>query len=590
MFELMEIAKHGEFRNRIFPVVLSGSGIYEVSERLKYVKYWELESKRLNKAMKQVDSQANLHGIREELDLFTEIRATISSLMDIWGDMNALSPQQHQDANFKELFEAIDSIRGFDREMQKEIATASFVQLQSHSIPSRDNLVSSNVSVPSRASAIANATSRKNNLESSGLDSSEVQDEILDLKRQERFSLHPRKGMALCNGRFVLSEELGRGGFGTVWRAKDNASASDVAIKILHPHRASCESRQRFFRGAERMSRIGPGVVKVLIPRGEEDGICFYVMEVVEGGNLFEAVSSGRIGKDQAVRIMVKLCEILADAERLITNSARFAHRDVKPANVLLGTDGDVKLSDFDLVAASDTTGGTRSGGALGSIPYAAPEQLTKPDEADSRADIYGIAVTGIFVLYGRNIPHYEFLEDREGFIRKLDTSEHVKRCLAFATATDPRKRFQSLYAFRDSLLGDTSLLPKRATVSLAPKRTRETGAGVRTASGQKKRFAMPRPTKRQIEKALHQFDETLRETTTWRSFGSNRGHRYAIKANNKLYPVKMILELAGGKERGSLSGTMKQYQKIVVALGIEVVEKDTALEKLDVPNPMDSK
>ena len=96
----------------------------------------------------------------------------------------------------------------------------------------------------------------------------------------------------------------------------------------------------------------------------------------------------------------------------------------------------------------------------------------------------------------------------------------------------------------------------------------------VRTESGQKKRYPLPRPTKKQIQEAMETFDNTRRELTAWVNFRENKAHKYAIKSGDQLYPVKMILELAGGKKRGNLSGTMDQYRKIIVSLGFEVVEK----------------
>jgi DNA mismatch repair ATPase MutS len=104
MYELLEISRNGEFYDRIFPIVLSDAKIYKAIERLNYIKYWESEIKELNQAMKEVDL-ANLQGFREEIDLYTEIRNKIASLVDILQNMNTLTPEMHQKADFSELRE-----------------------------------------------------------------------------------------------------------------------------------------------------------------------------------------------------------------------------------------------------------------------------------------------------------------------------------------------------------------------------------------------------------------------------------------------------------------------------------------------------
>ncbi len=106
MGELIEVYKNEQFRKRIFPVVLSDAGIYDTIRRIKYIAYWENKTKELEEAMRGVNL-ANLQGIREELDLYTEIRQTFATITDILGDMNAFKLAAHQEDNFKAVFEAI---------------------------------------------------------------------------------------------------------------------------------------------------------------------------------------------------------------------------------------------------------------------------------------------------------------------------------------------------------------------------------------------------------------------------------------------------------------------------------------------------
>ncbi|QMS88045.1 leucine-rich repeat domain-containing protein [Nostoc edaphicum CCNP1411] len=106
MFELVQIAKNGEFYNRIFPIVLSDAQIYNPIARLQYIKHWEDKIKELDEGMRSV-SAANLQGFREEIDQYTEIRNTIAELTNLLKDMNTLTPDIHSKSGFEELLNAI---------------------------------------------------------------------------------------------------------------------------------------------------------------------------------------------------------------------------------------------------------------------------------------------------------------------------------------------------------------------------------------------------------------------------------------------------------------------------------------------------
>ncbi|MCG3208355.1 MAG: hypothetical protein FOGNACKC_01959 [Anaerolineae bacterium] len=107
MFELLQIANHGQFYDRIFPIVLADAKIYKPINRIKYIDYWESQIRELDEAMKSVGS-ANLQGIREGIDLYTEIRTTIAKLTTILTDMNALTPDMHRASGFRKLIESIE--------------------------------------------------------------------------------------------------------------------------------------------------------------------------------------------------------------------------------------------------------------------------------------------------------------------------------------------------------------------------------------------------------------------------------------------------------------------------------------------------
>ncbi len=106
MFELTEIADNNDFRDRVFPVVMSDADIYRPVNRIKYVQHWEQEIKALDEAMKTVSS-ANLQGFREEIDSYQTIRNTISELVFILKDMNTLTPDMHRDGDFEVIFNEV---------------------------------------------------------------------------------------------------------------------------------------------------------------------------------------------------------------------------------------------------------------------------------------------------------------------------------------------------------------------------------------------------------------------------------------------------------------------------------------------------
>ncbi len=108
MFELVEIAKNGDFYDRIFPIVLGDAKIYKPISRLNYIKHWEDQIKELEAGLKEV-SAANLPTFRKDIDLYTEIRQTIDSLIDTLKKMNTLTPEIHSSSAFEELYKAIEN-------------------------------------------------------------------------------------------------------------------------------------------------------------------------------------------------------------------------------------------------------------------------------------------------------------------------------------------------------------------------------------------------------------------------------------------------------------------------------------------------
>jgi formylglycine-generating enzyme required for sulfatase activity len=306
-----------------------------------------------------------------------------------------------------------------------------------------------NAEVQALSEQLERARQRKQSLRDAGIGTDDVDREILELRRKLRGGGQLRAGDALGDGRYLLVKQVGRGGFSVVWEAFDRAEQRRVAIKVLHQHLASDpQRRERFFRGARMMLDLKhPAVVRVLDPREEDESFCYFVMELVPGGNLREAVLAQRVKRDSVLPLILQVGKALAEAHR-----KQLVHRDIKPANILLDEQGNAKLTDFDLVGAHDTTGGTRTG-ALGTVVYAAPECLDRPQDATARADVFGLGMTTIFCLAGHDLS-MDTLVDRAGALAQLDCPESVRKVLERAVEWKQERRFADAAEMVDALRG----------------------------------------------------------------------------------------------------------------------------------------
>lgn len=294
---------------------------------------------------------------------------------------------------------------------------------------------------------IERARERKQRLQQAGESTSQVDREILSLRRQIREGGQLRAGDSLGEGRYLLIELIGQGGFAHIWKAADRVHPAAVAIKVLHTNLAGDpHKRERFFRGARRMAELQhPAVVPVLERHGEDGGYHYFVMEYVAGGDLREAVLEKALTQEQFLSVILRIGEALA-----LAHTRGLIHRDVKPANILLPVPERPLLTDFDLVGAADTTGGTRTG-AMGTIIYAAPECLDRPQEADPRADIYSLGMTTIFGLHGADLPLH-MLRNPELVVSQLPCSQALKEVLSKAISLNPDDRYQSVGEFLAAL------------------------------------------------------------------------------------------------------------------------------------------
>jgi serine/threonine protein kinase len=199
-------------------------------------------------------------------------------------------------------------------------------------------------------------------------------------------------------GRYEVVRPLGHGAMSTVDLAHDAELDRPVAVKRLAENLARDEElRRRFIREARLAARLShPNVVRVF-DVGEDGGRPFIAMEYVEGETLADLVAQrGPLPVAEAATLGVQICAGLAAA-----HAAGLVHRDVKPQNLLLGTDGVLKLGDFGIAVGHEGTRLTLAGTVLGTAGYLAPEQA-RGEEVTAAADIYAVGAVLYELLTGK--------------------------------------------------------------------------------------------------------------------------------------------------------------------------------------------
>src|SRR5205809_2465460 len=258
---------------------------------------------------------------------------------------------------------------------------------------------------------------------------------------------------------YELLEEIGTGGFGRVYRARDLGLERDVAIKVLHPSlTADLGVMERFRREAQLAARLRhPNIVSIYDIMGRA-GLQWYTMELVPGANLAQLVQrQGPLSVEQTVRLLDRGLSALEHAHAL-----GLVHRDLKPENMLIEPDGRLRITDFGLALA--LRGHGRFGGATsarGTPPFAAPEQLLG-EGVDQRADLYALAAAAYFALLGR--PPFEGSTPESVLARqttndlpplhaaRAEVPRELEDVLRKALASDPGARYPSATAFREAL------------------------------------------------------------------------------------------------------------------------------------------
>lgn len=300
----------------------------------------------------------------------------------------------------------------------------------------------------------------------------------------------------VLNGRYRLLEVVGEGGMAVVWRAEDVLLDRTVAVKVLREQFAADPDFVSRFRHEARAAAAlnDPGIVSVF-DVGEDKGRHFLVMEYVPGQDLKSVIrAEAPLVPERAVKIGAMLARAVGAA-----HAVGLVHRDIKPQNVLVGTDGRMKVADFGIARAVAAVGNTAPGIVLGTVHYLSPEQATG-GPATYASDVYALGVVIYEMLAGR-VPFEA--DSAVGVAMKIahEAPESLRSQNAAvpaglvtivdrAMAHDQAARYPDARALAEALDG-YARWSDQATMGLAPARTVAPGVGAAVAGG-----AAPLPAK----------------------------------------------------------------------------------------------
>ena len=281
------------------------------------------------------------------------------------------------------------------------------------------------------------------------------------------------------SGRYSDVKEIGRGGQGEVYRAYDNETHRLVAIKTIRLDRESETTSARFHQEILALSRLSHPNVVSLLEDGSSSGQNFYVMDFVEGYSLLDYLEQEKPTQEEIVELFITLCKALT-----AMHEADVLHRDLKPDNIRVTTEGKPMIIDFGLVLLTEqeVERMTQTGHFVGTLNYMAPEVLINA-EYDTTSDVYQLGALLYKSLSGKlPLSPVKIMELARGDkvrptpIQKYlpDLDNHLAKIVDKAVAFQANERFQrpkELATALSSCLGKTSALSGLTSVSLGTER-----------------------------------------------------------------------------------------------------------------------
>jgi serine/threonine protein kinase len=254
----------------------------------------------------------------------------------------------------------------------------------------------------------------------------------------------------LTLGPYIITDWIGQGGMGQVFKAVHELLGRESAIKVLPLHKITPEAISNFRREIRAQAKLDhPNLVRAY-DAGEDGNVQYLVVEYVPGTDLRRLVrSKGKLSVNQAANIVRQAAEGLKQAHK-----GGLIHRDIKPGNILVTPDGTAKLSDLGLAFCLDDPKDPRVGKIVGTADYLSPEQIKNPNHITSASDIYSLgctlyyAVTGKVPFPGGNSRNKakRHLEETPWHPRRFneDVSDEFVDLMSDMMAKDPRQRIQT--------------------------------------------------------------------------------------------------------------------------------------------------
>ena len=257
-------------------------------------------------------------------------------------------------------------------------------------------------------------------------------------------------------GKYKILTELGRGGMGIVYKAKDTRLKRTIALKFLPVELTQdIEAKKRFIQEAQAAAALEHPNICTVYEVDEADGQTFIVMSFIEGQSMKDKLKDGSLSIDEAKDIAIQVAEGLKEA-----HEKGIVHRDIKPANIMLTKKGQAKITDFGLAKLSWGVDLTKTSTIMGTVAYMSPEQA-KGEEVDHRTDIWSLGA----MFYEMLTNQRPFKKDKEHALihailnekpeplstKRRDIPRAIEQAVLKALEKEPTRRYQNMAEF----LGD---------------------------------------------------------------------------------------------------------------------------------------